>query len=119
MRKVHRYLAVIAVFLGLYVGCTGAFLQTIDLKTLLSHAPDSDPNLKAIREGRDGPPNFQVLVDGDYLAPALPADFNFDAALAAVMTSARADSKIACRRSYSDLGVSLVTTNLAARSKST
>ena len=89
MRRFHRYLAVIAVFLGLYVGCTGVLLQSIDLKTLLTHAPESDANFKAIREGGDGPPNFQVRVDADSAAQPLPADFNFDAALAAVAKAAR------------------------------
>ena len=65
MRKVHRFLAVFAMFFGLYVGTTGTLIQLIDLKTLLSHAPASDPNLQSIREGYDGPPNFQVLGEGD------------------------------------------------------
>ena len=98
MRTFHRYLAVLAVFLGLYVAGTGTFLQAIDLKTLITHAPESDPNLKAIREGGDGPPNFQVRVDSDSDAEALPAEFNLDAAAAAVVTSARqatADGPIA------------------------
>ena len=89
MRSFHRYLAVIAVFLGLYVAGTGVFLQSIDLKTLITHAPESDPNLKAIREGGDGPPNFQVRVDADSDAEALPANFDFDAALATITRSAR------------------------------
>ena len=89
MRSFHRYLAVLAVFLGLYVAGTGTFLQAIDLKTLISHAPESDPNLKAIREGGDGPPNFQVRVDADSNAKALPADFNFDGAATVVASAAR------------------------------
>jgi uncharacterized iron-regulated membrane protein len=90
MRTVHRFIAVLAVFFGLYVGCSGILLQSVDLKTLLSGAPATDPNLESIREGFDGPPNFAVLVTGDYAAPALPAGFDFDAALAAVVKTARA-----------------------------
>jgi uncharacterized iron-regulated membrane protein len=89
MRRVHRLLAVIAVFLGLYVGATGTFLQAIDLVTLLRHAPDSDANLRAIREGGDGPPNFQVRVDADYTAQPLPSGFDYRAAAATVARSAR------------------------------
>ena len=89
MRRFHRFLAVLAVFLGLYVAGTGTFLQAIDLKTLISDAPDSNADLRAIREGRDGPPNFQVRVDADYDAQALPTDFDFDAATTAVVQAAR------------------------------
>ena len=89
MRSFHRYLAVLALFLGLYVAGTGTFLQAIDLTTLIGHAPESDANLKAIREGGDGPPNFAVRVDADSDAKALPADFNFEAAATTVAAGAR------------------------------
>src|SRR5262249_39940053 len=75
---------------GLYVGVTGTFIQLIDLKTLLTHAPDDDPDLRAIREGGDGPQNFQVIVDGDYFAAALPDDFDFNGALATLAASRHA-----------------------------
>jgi uncharacterized iron-regulated membrane protein len=90
MRKIHRFIATIAIIFGIYVAGTGTLLQLIDLKTVLGHAPATDPNLEAIREGLDGPPNFQVLVTADYPAPDLPADFNFDTALDTVVKSERA-----------------------------
>jgi hypothetical protein len=74
----------------LYMSVTGILLQTIDLKTILSHAPASDPDLRAIREGRDGPLNFQVASDSDFTAAPLPADFDHDPALGTVMPVARA-----------------------------
>jgi uncharacterized iron-regulated membrane protein len=92
MRAVHRFVAVFAVVFGLYIGGTGTWLQLIDLQTLLSHAPATDPDLQAIREGHDGPPNFQVLVDADYSAAPLPADLNYDGTLTTVLKSARTAS---------------------------
>jgi hypothetical protein len=78
MRTVHRFVAVFAVLIGLYIGSTGTLIQLLDLRALLSHAPASDPSMQAIREGHDGPPSFQVIVDSDYFGEPLPADFNFD-----------------------------------------
>jgi uncharacterized iron-regulated membrane protein len=89
VQRLHRYVAVVAAFLALYVGATGTLIQLTDLWTLLSHAPASDPNLQSMRQGRNGPQNFQVVVDADYDAGALPAEFDFDRALTAVVTSAR------------------------------
>jgi uncharacterized iron-regulated membrane protein len=87
MRRLHRFIAFVAIFLGLYVAVTGILLQLIDLKILISHAPADNPNLQAIREGQDGPPNFQVLATADYSAPDLPATLVLDAALARVVES--------------------------------
>ena len=89
MQRLHRYLAVFAVFLALYLGATGTLLQLTDLWTLLSHAPASDPNLQSMRQGRNGPQNFQVVIDADYDATTLPAPFDFDRALTTVVSSAR------------------------------
>jgi hypothetical protein len=85
MRSVHRFVAVFAVLFGFYIGCTGTLLQMVDLRTLFSHAPATDPNMQAIREGFSGPPNFRVILDSDYSAAPLPADFDFDSALATVV----------------------------------
>jgi uncharacterized iron-regulated membrane protein len=90
MRKVHRFLALIAVLFGLYVGGTGTLIQVIDLRSILSHAPANDPEVQAIRDGRDGPPNFQVIRDADFDTMSLPTDFDFDRALTEVINSERA-----------------------------
>jgi uncharacterized iron-regulated membrane protein len=90
MRRLHRSIALIAVFFGLYVGGTGMLIQFVDLRSILSHAPANDPDVQAIRDGRDGPPNFQVLRDSDFEAMVLPANFDFDRALATVIGSKRA-----------------------------
>jgi uncharacterized iron-regulated membrane protein len=89
VQRLHRYLAVVAAFLALYVGATGVLIQLTDLWTLLSHAPASDPNLQSMRQGHNGPQNFQVVVDADYDARALPTEFDFDRSLTAVLSSAR------------------------------
>jgi uncharacterized iron-regulated membrane protein len=90
VRKIHRFLAIVAIVFGLYVAGTGTLLQLVDLKTVLSDAPATDPNLEAIREGLDGPPNFQLLVTADYTFPDLPSGFDFDNALNTVVRSERA-----------------------------
>jgi uncharacterized iron-regulated membrane protein len=89
MRSLHRILSLfVAVFL-LYLGLTGMAIQLTDLRTLFTHAPATDPNMMAIREGFDGPGDFQVIVTGDYTAPALPDEFDFQAALPGALGAAR------------------------------
>jgi uncharacterized iron-regulated membrane protein len=90
MRTVHRIVAVLAVLFGLYVGATGVMVQSMDLWSILGRAPATDPTMQAIRVGHDGPPNFQVIREPDYLAQALPRTLDPNAALSTVMTAARA-----------------------------
>ena len=90
MRTVHRFVTAIAVLFVLYVALTGITVQILDLQSLLGHVPATTPNLQSLREGHDGPPNFQVIDDLDYSAPPLPAGFDFDAALSTVVKSERA-----------------------------
>jgi hypothetical protein len=89
MRTVHRFIALVAAIFGLWVGGTGTAIQIVDLRAILGHAPANDPNVQAIRDGRDGPPNFQVLVDSDFDAQALPSNFDFDGALNKVINATR------------------------------
>jgi hypothetical protein len=90
MRAVHRSVAVIAVLFALYVGSTGTFIQLVDLRSLLTHATADDPNMQGLREGHDGPPNFQVIADSDYSAAELSSEFLFDTALPTVLQAAHA-----------------------------
>jgi uncharacterized iron-regulated membrane protein len=76
-------------FFALYIPAMGVFTQAVDLQALLRHAPATDPTMQAIRVGHDGPPNFQVIRDMDYAAQPLPANFDFDGALATVLKGAR------------------------------
>ena len=95
MRTVHRLVAAIAVLFALYVAVTGITVQILDLQSLLGHVPATTPNLQSLREGHDGPPNFQVIDDPDYSAAPLPADFDFATALSRVVKSERAATEAA------------------------
>jgi uncharacterized iron-regulated membrane protein len=90
MRAVHRILAVFAVAFGLYIATTGVLTQLTDLQAVLNHAPASNPTMQAIRNGIYGPPNYQVIRDADFSAPALPAEFDYNRALKTVAREARA-----------------------------
>ena len=90
MRTVHRITSLFVLLVALYLGVTGTAIQLIDLKTLLRHAPATDPDMMAIREDKDGPDGFEVLGTDEYTAPALPASFDYQAALTRLMDAARA-----------------------------
>lgn len=89
IRRIHRWVAVVAVFFAVFIATTGITLQMMDLGALLRHAPAVDPTMQAIREGIDGPPNFQVIRDADYSAPALPSAFDFNDSLPIVADAVR------------------------------
>jgi uncharacterized iron-regulated membrane protein len=90
MRSVHRIVSLFVVLFTLYLGVTGTLIQLIDLRTLFSHVPASDPNMMAIREGGDGPDDYQVIVPADYSAAALPGGFDFGSALGKMQAAAQA-----------------------------
>jgi hypothetical protein len=90
MRTVHRITSLFVLLVTLYLGVTGTLIQVIDLKTLLRHAPATDPDMMAIREDKDGPDGFEVLGTDDYTALALPASFDYQAALPRLTDAARA-----------------------------
>jgi hypothetical protein len=89
MRSIHRSISIIAAIFTLYLSGTGTMIQSIDLYTLFSHAPATDPDLKGIRESINGPPNYEVIADPDYSAAPLPRGFSFETAMALGMKSAR------------------------------
>jgi uncharacterized iron-regulated membrane protein len=89
MRPIHRILGTILLAFTLYFGVTGSILQTIDLRTIASHAAATDPDMMAIRESIDGEPNFIVIEPTDYAAAALPQGYDFNTAVANVLKSAR------------------------------
>lgn len=90
IRPIHRIIGTVIMLFTLYIGVTGTIIQTIDLKAIASHAAATDPEMQAIRESIDGTGNFSVIAPTDYAAPALPADYDFNAAVANVIKSARA-----------------------------
>ena len=89
MRAVHRILALFIAIFTLYLGVTGSLIQLTDLRTLLTNAPETDPNRKAIREGLDGTSDFQVIDTADYGAPPLPATLDYAAALRRTLSASR------------------------------
>lgn len=89
MRTLHRVVSLFVVLFTLYLGVTGTLIQLIDLHTLYGHAPATDPDMRAIREGFDGPDGFVVIGTADYSAPALPAGFDMGEALRRVVAAAQ------------------------------
>ena len=90
MRTFHRITSVFVVVVTLYLGVTGTLIQSLDLRTLWMHVRATEPNLQAIRESIDGPPNYQVISDQDYSADPLPAGFNPRPGLSLGFEAARA-----------------------------
>jgi uncharacterized iron-regulated membrane protein len=92
MRTLHRTLAILAALLMLYLGGTGTLIQSIDLVTLISQAPDSDPVMQSINEGRYGNGDFPAIAERDLTAAPLPAGTDtgraFDILLAALHRTA-------------------------------
>lgn len=79
---------IVVVILCLYLACTGTLIQLIDLHSIITQVPATDPNIRAMREGFSGPPNFQVIRPSDYSAPVLP-NLESPFASGSVLTSAR------------------------------
>ena len=90
MLYVHRFIALIAGLVVLYIGITGTLLQSVDMETLLTHAPATDANLQAMREHIDGPNNYAVISASDYTARPLPTEFDYRAALSQALAAAHA-----------------------------
>lgn len=90
MRSFHRVVSVFVAIFALYLGVTGTLIQSVDLHTLWKQSPATEPNLQAIRESINGPPNYQVLSDQDYSADHLPTGFNPWPAMSLGLQRARA-----------------------------
>jgi uncharacterized iron-regulated membrane protein len=92
MRTLHRTLSIFAALLMLYLGATGTLIQAIDLQTLLSGAPQGDPVMQSIDEGRYGNGDYPAISAGDFEAAALPAGLDvlraFDTTLDALHRAA-------------------------------
>jgi uncharacterized iron-regulated membrane protein len=90
MRTVHRWVGTLVAPFALWFAITGIAVQTIDLGALFAHAPATDPNVMAIRESLDGPPNQAVIRTADFAAPAFRDGYDYDGALRRVVATARA-----------------------------
>jgi uncharacterized iron-regulated membrane protein len=98
LRAVHRCATLIVVAFTIYLSVTGTLIQLIDLRSIFTHAPATDPNVQAMREAFNGPPNFEVMTLADYSAQLIPAGTNYPALLARTMQSARAAAPTAAFR---------------------
>jgi uncharacterized iron-regulated membrane protein len=85
MRTLHRLLAIIALGVLLWIGCSGSLIQSLDLYALLRHAPETDPTIMSMNEGRYGPRDFEVLSKGDFTAAPLPQDLDYGQSLTTVL----------------------------------
>ena len=88
-RATHRLVTVVVVVVTLYLAVTGTMIQLIDLRSIFTKAPASDPNVMAMREAFDGPGSYAVRAVKDYTAPALPANADFTGMLVRTIQSAR------------------------------
>lgn len=89
VRSTHRAVMVLSVLLLLYTGITGSLVQGIDLVARMSGAPATDPNMRAIREGVAGPPNFVVIEDSDYSESLIPRTLNLSGSITALVHEVR------------------------------
>jgi hypothetical protein len=90
LRTFHRWTMTIAALFLVYVAGTGVIIQLIDMKSLYTHAPASDPTMQSIREGIMGPPGFAVISTADYTAARLPVKADLGQLVATVQKAARA-----------------------------
>jgi uncharacterized iron-regulated membrane protein len=88
-RSAHRLVTVVIAVVTLYLAATGTMIQLIDLRSILTKAPASDPNVMAMREAFDGGGGYAVRAVKDYTAPALPVNADFAGMLSRTMESAR------------------------------
>src|SRR5580704_11958323 len=87
VRSIHRLVTFFIVLFTLYLGVTGTMVQLIDLRTIATNASPFDPNTQAMREDFDGPANYKVIRDADYLAATLPANADLNAMFATTVKS--------------------------------
>jgi uncharacterized iron-regulated membrane protein len=81
LRSIHRFVTPFVVLFTLFLGVTGTMVQLIDLRSVLLSYPAADANVLAMREAFDGPGKYAVRQAADYDAAALPAGFDYRAAL--------------------------------------
>ncbi|WP_206240515.1 PepSY-associated TM helix domain-containing protein [Novosphingobium terrae] len=90
MLRWHRICAVFAAVLLIYVAATGTGIELADMRALLTHAPESDPDMQMMRQHIYGPPNYAVVSAPDYSAPALPEGTDYAAGIARATALGRA-----------------------------
>jgi uncharacterized iron-regulated membrane protein len=89
MLRWHRLCAFLIFPLLAYVVVTGSGIQAADMVALVSHAPETDPDMLMMRQHINGTDNYSVVSAPDYAAPALPADLNYADAIQKTATLGR------------------------------
>lgn len=90
MRAFHRILAIFVFALLLWIGVTGSAMQVLDLGATLSNAPETDPTMQSLNEGKFGDfIDYETAVLADFTAAPLPTTLNYDQALQTVLAAAR------------------------------
>lgn len=86
----HRLFAVLGALLLTYIAVTGAGIELSDMRALVTHAPETDPDMLMMRQHIDGPPNYGVVSAPDYTSAALPAGLDIAQGLAQAAALGRA-----------------------------
>ena len=90
MRSFHRTLAVFMFAVLLWLGATGSMVQILDLKTILSGAPETDPTMQSINEGKFGDFfDYETATFADLSAQRIPASFDYSRAFETVIGAAK------------------------------
>lgn len=77
MLRWHRMCAFFSAFLLIYVVTTGTGIELADMRALVTHAPETDPDMLMMRQHIYGPPNYAVVSAPDFTAPALPSGTDY------------------------------------------
>lgn len=81
MLRWHRLCAILLFPLLAYVVFTGVGIQTADMVALVSHAPETDPDMLMMRQHINGTDNYSVVSAPDYTAPTLPLNMDYAGAI--------------------------------------
>ena len=81
MMRWHRLVVLLTGLLLAWMAVTGTGIQVADMRALVTHAPETDPDMLLLRQHHNGPPNYFVVTAPDYTAPALPTGLDLQAAI--------------------------------------
>ncbi len=81
MMQWHRRFALFASLFLAFIAVTGTGIQLADLRALVTHAPETDPDMRLMRQHIYGPPNYAVVSAPDYSASMLPRNLDLVAAI--------------------------------------
>jgi uncharacterized iron-regulated membrane protein len=77
MLRWHRLCVALIFPLLAYIVVTGAGIQAADMVALVSHAPETDPDMLMMRQHVNGTDNYSVVSAPDYTAVPLPENLDY------------------------------------------